>query len=285
MPVIYFVVFDQVEVLDFSGPFDVFSMAKIATRSNPYDLKLISADGAPITAIHGLKVSPDLALDQVNPKPNDIIILPGGTTDVINAIADGQLPTAGGKSDPSSLSPAQQDKLRQDCARIVRWLEGPAQNAGVICSICVGAFFAARAGLFAGQNSTTHHGFLDLLEKWVGTQSDLPPSRRSDVQHGVRYATNPTGAPLVMSSGGVSAGIDLSFELLERILCPNARHRTQVLMEYNGTTNFGAIQPKIPPGLHLCGHNQGSEHTCICGMDGPSPSFARHELRANFETH
>ena len=122
------------------------------------------------------------------------------------------------------------------------------------------------------------------LDCWIGAQSDLPPAQQAKVLHGARYVTNQSGAPLIMSSGGVSAGVDLAFELLERILCPNARRRTEVLMEYNGTTNFGAVQPKMPPDLQMCGHIPGGDHMCHCGVDGPSPDSARHLLRKDFAT-
>jgi transcriptional regulator GlxA family with amidase domain len=249
MPTLYFIVFDQVEVLDFSGPFDVFSMAKIATASQPYDLKLVSADGGMVTAIHGLKVQPDLALEQVTPGSADMVILPGGTTDVIRGIGGARFPAPPTAGDPSSLSEAQLRSLHAQCAAIVTWLDTKGRSAGLICTICVGAFFAAAAGLLAGRTATTHHMFLDLLEDWVGHSSDFPPDAQARIHHGARYVSNTRGAPLVMCSAGVSAGLDLSFALLARVLGPEACAQTKALMEYDGSANFAADLPVLPKPL------------------------------------
>lgn len=248
MPTIYFVVFDHSEVLDFSGAFDVFSMALIATRKEPYDLRVLSADGKMIRAIHEFKVVPDAALYDVTPGPADIIVVPGGTIDVIDAIEGVQteLPEAGFTG---RVMAADQENLKAQCQAIVDWLAGPAQNAGMICTVCIGAFFGAKAGIFAGRQATTHHQLLDRLNDWIGSTSALPPDQRAEVLYGPRYAVNPDGAPLVVSSAGVSAGMDLAFYILGQVWNGDAVTKTERLMQYNGARNDAAPDLNVPDAL------------------------------------
>lgn len=249
MPNIIFIVYDQAEVLDFSGPFDVFSMAMIATDKSPYEMRIVSPDGATITAIHGFKVVADSALNQLTPGPSDIVFFPGGTIDVIEAIGSG---TGGSRLPPgltsrSHLTDAQRSKLEGDCKAIVDWIEGPGQSAGILATICIGAFFGAKAGIFAGQKATTHYNFLSTLKEWIGDETDII--------EGARYVINsaeegqPESSPLIMSSAGVSAGMDLAFEILGLVMGPDTQALTAELMEYNRTVNYATNLPIIPPAL------------------------------------
>ena len=272
MATLYFVVFNQAEVLDFSGPFDVFSMARIATKSNPYDMKILSWDGKPIRGIHGFTVVPDGSIADVSPGKDDIVFIPGGATDIITAIGAGDPAYPPAPGDPSALTPEEQADLVKECAAIVTWLQRDCQGAGLLATICVGAFFGARAGIFEGVMATTHHGFLDLLNKWIGSASALPCAQQAKIIDGARYVTNPNGAPLIMSSAGVSAGIDLAMFLLGQIMCPTAQRMTENLMEYNGTRNFAAVIPNLPPDLRFCGFRDYGAHQCACDTSGAGPA-------------
>jgi transcriptional regulator GlxA family with amidase domain len=79
--------------------------------------------------------------------PIDVLILSGGATSVINGIISGEL-----------------DEL-------VDWVSKQNEITPVIASVCVGAFFAAKAGVFSGLKATTHHGFYDELERWPTVRS------------------------------------------------------------------------------------------------------------------
>ncbi len=267
MATLYFVVFNQAEVLDFSGPFDVFSMARIATKTDPYDMKIISVDGKPIRAIHGFMVMPEAAISDVTPGKDDIVFIPGGATAILTAIAAGDKRLEHITPDSNALGPLEKDALAKECGAIVTWLAEQCQEAGILATICAGAFFGARAGIFTGQQATTHHGMVSLLDQWIGSASPLPPCQQAQIVAGARYVINKAGAPLILSSAGVSAGLDLSMYLLEQIMCPTAVRLTETLMEYNGTRNFSASnapQPNIPEGLRFCAVDTLGQPICGC---------------------
>jgi transcriptional regulator GlxA family with amidase domain len=191
------------EVLDMTGPFDVFSMANIVKpKNNPnlFELFTVSQDGAPITAIHGLKIIPDFCIKTA--PPCDILIIPGGAKDVIDGILTDKYPD------------------------IIDWVSRQKGKTPVIASVCVGAFFAAKAGIFDTLKATTHHGFYDVLEKTAnGT---------FEVERGPRYVVNQiTKTNIIASSAGVSAGLDLAFDLLLRLSSPETHQAVLTLMEYN----------------------------------------------------
>jgi len=209
MKTIAFLLFDDVEVLDFSGPFDVFSMSSIATGSDLFKLITVSRDGKCIKAIHGLEINPSHSIADIAPGDIDILIIPGGAIPVIDALGEGAY------------------------ADLVEWIKGIAPSTKITASVCVGAFFAAKAGLFANLNATTHHGLLDRLVDWTKDQG-------TTVLRGPRYVDSGHEGPMIWSSAGVSAGIDMSFALLQALEGAEVRAKTQQLMEYNATTNWAA---------------------------------------------
>ena len=222
MKTVAFLLFDKVEVLDFSGPFDVFSMASIAMRQELFKLITVSADGKPVEAIHGLRILPTCSIAECGPGDIDILIIPGGATDVIDAIEAGKH------------------------ADLIDWIRAVSPKTEVTATICVGAFFGAVAGLFAERRATTHHAFLDKLADWTKDQG-------TTVVRGSRYVNSGANGPQIWSSAGVSAGIDLAFRLLKdqsdhaKIPGVSADQigadvalKTQNLMEYNATTNWAA---------------------------------------------
>jgi transcriptional regulator GlxA family with amidase domain len=206
---IYFLIFDEVEVLDFTGPFDVFSMANAAANSmnqpDLFELLTISPDGKTVTAMHGLSINPNYSIDTCPIGSDDILIVPGGTP-------------------PSVLS------FYDDHPEVLPWLTAQQAEVKVLASICVGALIAAPAMAFQGKTATTHHQFLGQLETMLAGQN-------ATVVPGVRYVDNP-GTPTIMASAGVSAGLDLAFYLLRKLTDADITNKTMDIMEYNGTRNW-----------------------------------------------
>jgi len=83
------------------------------------------------------------------------------------------------------------------------WLRKISQIADVTMPVCTGAFQLAKAGLLAGKSATTHHEFLDRLEK------DFPDV---NVARGVRFVEGER----ISTAGGLSSGIDLALRVVER---------------------------------------------------------------------
>lgn len=173
--------FDEVEVLDFAGPFEVFSTANRmhARRSPdappPFSVSTLAGREPAVRARGGLAVRAGRLFDDAMPDP-DVLILPGG--DESGELGNERL-----------------------LARLRRL--DPARS--LLASVCTGAFLLAAAGHLAGRRATTHHEDLARLRR---DYADV------DVVEGVRWVDEDR----VVTSAGVAAGIDMSLHLVARLV-------------------------------------------------------------------
>lgn len=185
-------VFPDVEVLDFAGPFEVFSVAtRLATRNGtaaPFRPFLVAKAAGPVRARHGLQVVAGAGFaDMAAPQ---VLIVPGGVMDAPLGDRD-----------------------------TLDWI-GQAHRTGLLtASVCTGALLLAKVGLLDGLSVTTHWADVDGLRA-------LAPHSRVE-----------TGRPFVdqgriVTSGGISAGIDMSLHLVGRLTTPALAVRTARQMEY-----------------------------------------------------
>ena len=126
-------IFDDVEVLDFCGPFEVFSVTGRPLGETPFKVYTV-AEKSPVLTRGQLSVNPSYTLDQC-PQP-DILIVPGG-------------------------SGTRREMHNQP---LITWIKAYSEQAELILSVCTGALLLAKAGLLDGLTATTHHGALDLLK-------------------------------------------------------------------------------------------------------------------------
>jgi transcriptional regulator GlxA family with amidase domain len=117
-----------VELLDFSGPFEVFVDAG-------YNVYTVAASMDVITSQQSLKIVPNYSFDDC-PSP-DIIILPGGAT-----------------------------KIPLEDPRVIAWIKSQNTNDKYILSVCTGALLLAKSGLLDGKTATTHYCCLDNLAQY-----------------------------------------------------------------------------------------------------------------------
>jgi transcriptional regulator GlxA family with amidase domain len=172
-------VFPEVEVLDFCGPFEVFSVARLdeARRReelSPFEVLLVAERREVVTATGGLKVVPDH--DFATCPQLDILVAPGGW---------GTRAEAGN-------------------AALVGWLRRQAAGAKLVTSVCTGSFLLGAAGLLAGRPATTHWRSLDRMR-------DAFPSVAVDSDRQVVEAGN------VLTSAGIAAGIDMALRVVEKV--------------------------------------------------------------------
>lgn len=188
-------VFDDVEVLDFAGPYEVFTCAtRVAAKINPqgdapFRVRTVGATSAMLRARAGLSVLPEA--DFANAGDIDVLIVPGG---VVTA-----------------------ERTKPD---VIAWIAATAATSELTASVCTGAILLAQAGLLDGQPATTH--WADMEELRTG----YPLVR---VESGRRWVDN--GA--IVTSGGISAGIDMSLHLVERLAGRELAVRTAHQMEYD----------------------------------------------------
>jgi transcriptional regulator GlxA family with amidase domain len=183
-------VFDEVELLDFAGPHEVFTAAGDLVRPSPFYVYEVSSTGAPVIARGRLAVAPRYSIADC-PDP-DILIVPGG---------NGTRP------------------LLSD-SRLLSWIAEEAGKVELLLSVCTGSLLLAKAGLLAGLRATTHHGALEHLAKLSPTTIVVEDERF------VRSSER------ILTSGGVSAGIDLSLHVVELLAGAEARRSVEAEMEY-----------------------------------------------------
>ena len=184
------VVFNDVEVLDFAGPFEVFSVTNEQNDYNLLDVSLISTDEKTNTAKNGLKIVADHTINEISTL--DILLIPGGK---------GARPLVNN-------------------SEFIEWVRSVSQDCELVLSVCTGALILAKAGILDGLKATTHHQAYDELREII-TNTKI-------VEKGQRFVDNGR----VITSGGISAGIDMSFHVIERLYGKDAAIRTSDYMEY-----------------------------------------------------
>jgi len=199
-------IFDGVEVLDFAGPFEVFSRTRLvpglasrrSEESAPFRVFTVAKSAAAITTTGGLRVLPHHAWADA-PKI-DLLVLPGGVG--TRSLLD----------DPETLD----------------WIRRTAAGARRVTSVCTGSLLLAKAGLLRGRRATTHWGALDLLASLdAGTT----------VERTLRVVDDG-----IISSAGVASGIDMAFYVVERLCGREVADETARYIEYRreGSPALGA---------------------------------------------
>ncbi|GAA5218859.1 DJ-1/PfpI family protein [Corallincola platygyrae] len=182
--------FDGVEVLDFAGPFEVFSVTDEEQGGELLDVKLVSVDGMCVTARNGLSVNVDAAYSDYDEA--DILLLPGGNG------------TRALLSDEKLLA----------------WIDGVSRTTVHTLTVCSGALVLAKTGLLAGLDATTHNDCFELL-------AELAPD--ANIKKSARFTDNGH----IVTSGGISAGIDMSLYMVAKLFGEQAAEQTIKVMEYH----------------------------------------------------
>lgn len=187
-------IYDQAEVLDFSGPFEVFSTAsRITQGSDPFDVSLISENGGEVVARAGYKVVSDYAIDQ-HPELDVLIV-------------------SGGVHGPEMHK-----------SEVIEWIARQAASVTSIASVCTGAFLLAKAQVIIDHDVTTHwEDIAELRRKFP----DL------NVVKDVRWVDD----GMIVTSGGISAGIDMSLHLVSKLHSFDLAESTAAQMEFRWNRN------------------------------------------------
>lgn len=176
--------FNEVEVLDFAGPFEVFSYSS-------FHVKTVAETKDFIRARNGLTVYPDY---DFNDAPDfDILIIPGGY----------------GAEEIEIHNP-----------KVISWIQIRMKKVKIMASVCTGAFLLAEAGLLDGRKATTHWMDIDRLEREY---------TRIRVQRDVKYVDQDS----IITSGGISAGINMSFYLVKKLMGQDVAEATAKGMVYD----------------------------------------------------
>ena len=173
-------IFNNVEILDFAGSYEVFSSTRLTKESRPdiYNIpsafntftvserkkEIITSGGQQVTSNYNFKSCPQL----------DILIIPGG---------------AG-------------TRVLLKNKTVLKWILYN-KNIDVLASVCTGALLLAQNGLLNNRKATTHWGAYDLL-KSIDSSINIIQNQRFVFD---KY----------YSSAGVSSGIDMALHIVGKI--------------------------------------------------------------------
>lgn len=107
------------------------------------------------------------------------------------------------------------------------WLRDVAPACSWVTSVCTGAMILCKAGLTKGCKITTHWAYVEELRKHEGF---------SEVLERIRYVRDGR----LVTSAGVSAGIDMSLWIVGQMISPQHARNTQRMMEYDPAPPYSA---------------------------------------------
>jgi len=185
-------IYDQAEVLDFSGPFEVFSTAsRVCHSGEPFNVFLVSETGDTVTARAGYSVNPGFSFS--NHPHIDVLVVAGGVYT--------------------------EEMLKK---QVVRWISEQAKTAKLVASVCSGAFLLAEAQVLTIENVTTHwEDIPDLRARYPGLT----------IHEDKRWVDDGR----IITSGGISAGIDMSLHLVSRLHDLELAEQTARQIEFDWT--------------------------------------------------
>ncbi|MZR63144.1 DJ-1/PfpI family protein [Alcanivorax sp. DP30] len=188
MRTIGIVIYDEAEVLDFAGPFEVFSTAARLCDKKPWSVCLIS-ERQMVKARGGFTVQSHFTLD--NHPPLDVLLVSGGV-----------------------------HTWAMNNTRLLSAIRRAGESARWVTSVCTGVFLLAEAGLLSKEKVTTHWEDMPELHQ------RFPDLR---VQENIRWVEDGNR----ITSAGISAGIDMSLHLVEKLHSADLAEVTAGQMEYD----------------------------------------------------
>jgi transcriptional regulator GlxA family with amidase domain len=187
-------IYDDAEVLDFSGPFEVFSTAsRFLEEKNKFNVFLIAEKNESVKARGGFNVNPKYDI-LTHPKL-DVLIVSGGV---------------------------HTHEVKKD--NVISWIKEVSLTTKLVTSVCTGAFLLAQAKVIRNHNVTTHWEDINDLKKNYPSLNIVKNVRWVDENE-------------IITSGGISAGIDMSLHIVSKLRSIEIAHKTAQQMEFSWTKN------------------------------------------------
>jgi len=186
--------FDNIEVLDFCGPFEVFSVTRLneekrREESSPFRVFLVAETKELIVTTGGMRVLPDFNLNDC-PKL-DVLVVPGGL---------------GTRKEMNNES-------------LLKWIADRSRQVEVLTSVCTGSLLLGKAGLLDGKRATTHWRALEWMQEL------FPKTTVEKELHVVEEGS-------LFTSAGISAGIDMALKVVRYFFGEAVARATAKYMEY-----------------------------------------------------
>ncbi len=219
-------IFDGVQIIDYTGPYEALG------ASNRRSVYTVAEKPDVITTAMGMKVVPNYTFAN-QPKP-DVIIVPGG----------------GNSGEPSARTPRGVGAALKNEA-VINWIRESAAQSKYVMSVCNGAFLLQKAGLLDGLSATTTAGYIDYL-------ASVAP--KTKVVSDKRFVDNGK----IITTGGLSAGIDGAMRLIEKLDGRGAAIQVALGIEYNWQPDSGFARAaladmRIPSVIYEPFYNQETE--------------------------
>ena len=180
-------IYNQAEVLDFSGPFEVFSVANRLAKLG-WNIWLVAEEESLVEARGVFQVKPHYSIQNV--PELDVLIVVGGV---------------------------HSDELRK--TEVINWIRKTTEKTQITASVCTGAFLLAEAGLLDGLEVTTH---------WEDISDLYRNYKKLLVREGTRWIEKRK----LITAAGISAGVDMSLELVSRLASAELAEHTAGQTEY-----------------------------------------------------
>ena len=168
-------IFDEVEVLDFCGPFESFGVTGYKDGTEPFNVYTVAEGPGPVIARNGLSINPAYTITDC-PRSH-ILVVPGGLG----------------------------TRKEMDNAVLREWIEDQVKEAELTLSVCTGALLLAKAGLLEGLSATTHHDGMELLK-------EVAPN--ATIEEDKRFVDNDRIVLSAGISAGIDASLHLVAKLL-----------------------------------------------------------------------
>lgn len=172
--------FTDVEVLDFAGPFEVFGVSRdMHDETTPlFNVYTVAERAEPVIARHGLSINPAYTLENC-PKP-DIYLIPGGRG----------------------------TRTAMHNTTLLQWITAHAPRTELVLSVCTGALMLGKAGLLQGLAATTYHTSFEELATVSPTTILMPDSRWVDNGKIITSAGVSAGIDMALYVVGKLYGVD-----------------------------------------------------------------------------
>lgn len=214
------VVFPGAEIIDITGPMEVFAFANIALKSSgicdepSYPIEVIAAKTGSVTTSCGLQIIANRSYEDIHDGIDTLLI--AGTPEVECLLCDPALQV---------------------------WVKAIAPRVRRMASVCTGAFLLAECGLLNGLRATSHWAYCARLA------NDYPAIKVEPDRIFVREGN-------ISTSGGITSGMDLALSMVEEdwggeVALGVARYLVMFLKRPGGQSQFSAyltseaIRPEI----------------------------------------
>ncbi|WP_280232829.1 GlxA family transcriptional regulator [Nocardia cyriacigeorgica] len=210
-------VFPEVDLLDVTGPAEVFALANRETAGRAgYEIRLAAPSADPVTTSAGVRLLPDLTFEQVEGQVDTLLV-------------------------PGAVEMTDTGPIARIDDEVVAWLIATAPHARRVASVCVGAHLLAAAGLLDGKTATTH---------W-STAAQLA-ARHPEITVDPDPIFVRTDRGRLWTGAGISACLDLALALVtedlgEQTALAVARQLVMYLKRQGGQSQFSVPLSRPAP--------------------------------------